>query len=204
VWQALFLALALADRIRAVEHEAARLTEFAYRDQLTGIPNRRAFDEALEREWRRATRNMRPLSLLIFDIDHFKAYNDRFGHQQGDVALRMVALEIERAARRPGDFAARYGGEEFALILGETALDGALVTAEAVRRCVRGLDIENQGGPLTISIGCATIVPGENEASDSLVALADRALYAAKEGGRDRTVVAASDARAGTVTDPPR
>ncbi len=204
VWQALFLAIALADRIRAVEHEAARLTEFAYRDQLTGISNRRAFDEALEREWRRATRNARPLSLLIFDIDHFKAYNDRYGHQQGDVALRMVAIEIAAAARRPGDFAARYGGEEFALILGETALDGALVTAESVRRAVRALGLDNVGGPLTISIGCATIVPSEGEGSESLVALADRALYDAKEGGRDRTVVAASDARAGAVSDPPR
>jgi diguanylate cyclase (GGDEF)-like protein len=199
VWQALFLALAVAARIRFAEREAARLTEFAYRDPLTGIANRRAFDEALAREWRRGGRNLKPLTLLIFDIDHFKAYNDRYGHQQGDVALRMVALEIERAARRPGDFAARYGGEEFALVLGETTLDGGLVTAEAVRRAVRELGLENVDGPLTISIGCATIVPGEHEHADALIALADRALYDAKESGRDRTVVAASGARAGTV-----
>jgi diguanylate cyclase (GGDEF)-like protein len=187
-WEAIFLAFALADRIRSAEREATRLTAFAYLDQLTGIPNRRAFDEALEREWRRGTRTARPVSLLIFDIDHFKAYNDYNGHPAGDEALRMVANEIARAARRPGDFAARYGGEEFALILAETPRDGAIAAAESVREAVRGLGVVYNGVLLTVSAGCATLVPDETDGAAELIASADDALYAAKAAGRDRTV----------------
>ncbi len=190
-WEAIFLAFALAERIRLAERETSRLTYFAYRDQLTGIPNRRAFDEALESEWRRGARNGRPISLLMFDIDNFKLYNDRFGHQQGDVALRAVALEIERAARRPGDFAARYGGEEFAIVLSETTSEGAYAAGQAIRRAIRALGIAFDGRALTVSVGCATVVPVENDNADALIAAADAALYAAKAAGRDRTVASA-------------
>jgi diguanylate cyclase (GGDEF)-like protein len=189
-WEGIFLAFALADRIRSAEREATRLTAFAYLDQLTGIANRRAFDEALDREWRRATRTLRPLSLLIFDIDHFKAYNDTNGHPAGDEALRLVATEIARAARRPGDFAARYGGEEFALILAETPRDGAFAAAESVREAVRALEVVYNGVLLTVSAGCATLVPADGDDASSLIAFADDALYAAKAAGRDRAVAA--------------
>jgi diguanylate cyclase (GGDEF)-like protein len=189
-WEAIFLAFALAERIRTAERETSRLTDFAYRDPLTSIPNRRAFDDALENEWRRGARNARPLSLLMFDIDNFKLYNDRFGHQQGDWALREVAAEIERAARRPGDFAARYGGEEFAIVLSETTAEGAFAAAQAIRRAIRALGIAFEGRSLTVSVGCATVVPVEGESSAGLIAAADAALYAAKSAGRDRTVAA--------------
>jgi diguanylate cyclase (GGDEF)-like protein len=187
-WEAIFLAFALAERIRLAERETSRLTDFAYRDQLTGIPNRRAFDEALASEWRRCARNGRPLSLLMVDIDNFKLYNDRFGHQQGDVALRAVALEIDRAARRPGDFAARYGGEEFAIVLSEATSEGAYASAQTIRRGIRALGIAFEDRSLTVSVGCATVAPVEDGNADALIAAADAALYAAKAAGRDRTV----------------
>ena len=192
-WEAIFLAFALAERIRAAEREAARLSEFAYLDQLTGIANRRAFDEAIDREWRRGTRTPQPLSLLIFDIDYFKQFNDRYGHQQGDEALRLVAAEIARAARRPGDFAARYGGEEFALVLAETARGGAIATAETIRRAVRELAIPHGDGILTVSVGTATLAPDDIDGTARLILLADGALYEAKASGRDRTIAAAAD-----------
>ncbi len=194
-WEAIFLAFALADRIRLAERETARLAVYAYRDQLTDIPNRRSFDDALENEWRRGVRTARPLSLLLFDIDRFKAYNDRFGHQQGDAALKMVAAEIERAARRPGDFAARYGGEEFGLILAETSPEGAITAAETVRLAVRALAIAFDDGLLTISAGCATLVPNESDTPGMLISFADGALYRAKADGRDRSAAAAPDRR---------
>lgn len=188
VWAALFLGLALAERIRQAERHAAQLGEFAYRDQLTGIPNRRAFDETLDREWRRALRAASELSLVMFDIDHFKAYNDRYGHQRGDECLRQVATEINEAARRAGDFAARYGGEEFAMILANTSPEGAQAMAEAVRLAVRRREIEFGDGPVTISGGCATLVPADWQSAADLVAAADAALYIAKATGRDRIV----------------
>jgi diguanylate cyclase (GGDEF)-like protein len=189
-WEAIFLAFALAERIRSAEREASRLSEYAYRDQLTGIANRRSFDEALESEWRRGLRSSRPLSLLMVDIDHFKLYNDEFGHPQGDWALRAVAGEIARAARRPGDFAARYGGEEFTIVLPETATEGAIAAAEAVRASIRELGIEFKKDTLTVSVGCATIVPADGSNPAALIAAADAALYAAKSAGRDRVVAA--------------
>lgn len=188
VWAALFLGLALAQRIRQAERHAAQLGEFAYRDQLTGIPNRRAFDETLDREWRRALRAATEISLVMFDIDHFKAYNDRYGHQRGDECLRQVAVEINDAARRAGDFAARYGGEEFAMILANTSLEGAQAMAESVRLAVRRREIEFGDGSVTISGGCATLVPADWQSQADLIAAADAALYIAKATGRDRIV----------------
>jgi diguanylate cyclase (GGDEF)-like protein len=188
VWAALFLGLALVERIRGAEQQAAQLGEFAYRDQLTAIPNRRAFDEVLDREWRRALRNSSELSLVMFDIDHFKAYNDKFGHQRGDECLRQVAGEIGDAAKRAGDFAARYGGEEFAIVLAHTGIEGAQTMAETVRQAVRRRNIAFGEGPVTISGGCATFVPADWQSAGDLIAAADAALYIAKATGRDRVV----------------
>ena len=190
-WEALFLAFALAERVRNAERETVRLAQFAYIDQLTSIANRRTFDETLAREWRRGTRSARPLSLIFFDIDHFKSYNDRYGHQVGDACLRAVAAEIARAARRPGDFVARYGGEEFAVVLPETSPDGAFASAEAVRHAIRDLGIAHGEESITLSAGCATVVPYDGaDGVDLLLAAADAALYRAKADGRNRTVSA--------------
>lgn len=188
VWMALFLGLALAERVQGAERKAAQMGEFAYRDQLTAIPNRRAFDETLNREWRRELRNRTELSLVMFDIDHFKAFNDRYGHQRGDECLRMVAAEIADTARRAGDFAARYGGEEFAMILANTSSEGALRMAEAVRVAVREREIPFGDARVTISGGSATLVPADWQSSADLIAAADAALYIAKATGRDRVV----------------
>jgi diguanylate cyclase (GGDEF)-like protein len=190
-WESMFLALALGQRVRETETSAARYEKYAYLDPLTEIPNRRGFDEAIEREWRRTKRIPGPISVIIFDIDHFKDYNDRYGHPAGDRRLVLVARTIADAARRTGDLAARYGGEEFAMLLPGTPLDGAVAIAEAVRVAVR----ENPGVEyrLTISAGCATAHP-YSDALDSASPLtllkdADAALYIAKTTGRDRVCV---------------
>ena len=190
-WEALFLALALGQRVRDIELTAARFEEYAYIDPLTGIPNRRSFDEAIDREWRRTQRFPGPISVIIFDIDKFKTFNDRFGHPAGDARLISVARTIADAARRTGDHAARYGGEEFAMLLPGTALEGAVAIAENVRIAVReSVDKEYR---LTISAGCATAYPF-SDALDTgrpatLLAQADAALYVAKSSGRDRVCV---------------
>jgi diguanylate cyclase (GGDEF)-like protein len=183
-WESIFLALALGLRVRDAEHDAARLSEFAFRDALTGIANRRAFDEALAREWNRAQRNAASVALVVFDIDHFKAYNDRFGHPAGDARLVAVARAVAQAARREGDLAARFGGEEFVLLLPNTSLEDAFAIAEQVRVGIARLADE---GGVTVSAGvAATIARGSDPAT--LVGVADAALYAAKAGGRDRTM----------------
>lgn len=190
-WEALFLALALGQRVRDIELTAARYEEYAYIDPLTGIPNRRSFDEAIEREWRRTQRFPGPISVIIFDIDKFKLFNDRFGHPAGDQRLISVARTIAEAARRTGDHAARYGGEEFAMLLPGTNLEGAVAIAENVRLAVR----ESAGNEyrLTISAGCATAFPFSDALDtgrpSTLLAQADAALYVAKASGRDRVCV---------------
>lgn len=189
-WESIFLALALGGRVREIERSAAKYERWAYVDQLTGITNRRGFDEAIEREWRR-TRSPGPVSVIIFDIDRFKEYNDRFGHPAGDQRLIAVARAIAAVARRSGDLAARYGGEEFAMLLPGTPLEGAVALAEAVRADVR----DAAGGEyrLTVSAGCATAVPYSDSLDSaspaSLLEDADAALYIAKTTGRDRVCV---------------
>jgi diguanylate cyclase (GGDEF)-like protein len=190
-WESIFLALALGQRVREIEHSAQRYAEYAYIDPLTGIANRRSFDEAIEREWRRTLRQPGPISVIVFDIDHFKQYNDRFGHPAGDVRLVSVARTIAEAARRTGDLAARYGGEEFAILLPGTPLDGAFAIAETIRLAVReSPDVEFR---LTISAGCATAYPHSDalESGNPLTLLkeADAALYVAKTTGRDRVCI---------------
>ena len=169
------------------------LKRISLTDGLTGIANRRRFDEALEREWRRCRRHQAPLSLVLMDIDHFKAYNDRYGHLAGDDTLCRVAEALAAAVGRPGDLAARYGGEEFVCLLPETDREGAALIARHLADAVRALDLPHEGngaGRVTISLGVASRVPMEGEAPTTLVGAADQALYRAKEEGRDRVVTA--------------
>lgn len=166
------------------------LERLAFLDGLTGIANRRQFDELLEREWRRLTRRVSPLSLLMVDIDHFKGLNDHYGHGYGDDCLRRVAGAIAEVARRSGDIAARYGGEEFVVLLPDTGLDGALTVAEKVRSGVEALRLPHASSPvaghITVSVGVAGSIPRHRGSSQELVNLADRALYRAKSSGRNR------------------
>jgi diguanylate cyclase (GGDEF)-like protein len=162
-------------------------------DRLTGLHNRLHFDSVFPVEWRRAARTRFPLSLLVADIDAFKAYNDAHGHLAGDECLKAVATAIAQTVHRAGDVVVRYGGEEFAILLPHTDSDAARVVAETIRHRVASLGIHNPtvpGEKLTISIGVATAIPdGDERNSTSLVDAADRALYAAKRSGRNRVVV---------------
>jgi diguanylate cyclase (GGDEF)-like protein len=172
--------------------EGQRLAETAMQDGLTGIHNRRRFDDHLQRAWAQAIRERRPLALLLADIDHFKAYNDRYGHQAGDEAMKAVAETLARFARRPLDLAARYGGEEFAIVLFDAKRDHAERVANEILEAVRAPGIVHQGSAaapvLTISIGIACVLPAARRSWTGLVQLADQALYAAKDGGRNRAV----------------
>ncbi len=166
------------------------LAEQALTDGLTGLVNRRHFDQTLEREWRRAGREASPLSLLLLDADCFKLYNDRYGHPMGDQVLRSIAASIQAKLRRPGDVGARYGGEEFTVILPHTYPDGAIQVAEAIRNAVAAQRIPHEHGPagiVTVSVGAASIIPSSGTTMASLLANADQALYAAKSGGRNQT-----------------
>ena len=170
------------------------LETLSMRDGLTGIANRRRFDDTLERAWRQSLRNATPLSLVMADIDHFKAYNDTYGHMAGDECLRSVARTLEAALKRPGDLAARYGGEEFAMVLEDTTLSGAAHLAENMRRAVADLGLEHQGscvcGVVTVTLGVATAVPRPGQLPETLLRTADRKLYEAKVAGRDRVLAA--------------
>ena len=162
-------------------------------DGLTGLSNRRHFDEYLELEWRRAIREQTQMSLMMIDVDYFKAYNDSFGHLEGDEALRQVAKAIRASCSRPSDLPARYGGEEFALVLPNTSPGGARLLAEKLRQTVAGMNIPHiapvEGSVLTISIGLATVVPAVGSHSRQLIQSADQGLYAAKNSGRNQVAV---------------
>jgi len=160
-------------------------------DALTGIANRRSFDAALEREWRRCGRSGQPLSLLMIDVDHFKAYNDRFGHQRGDECLRRVARALTDCVGRSVDLVARYGGEEFVCLLPEVGRRGAAKMARRMTAAIARIAIAHPdsplGGRITVSIGVATVAEVAGEPA-TLLELADKLLYAAKKDGRDRIV----------------
>jgi diguanylate cyclase (GGDEF)-like protein len=185
----------------ALEAEVARgqlsdaletLEAVARVDATTRIANRRRHDEVLEEEWQRAVRQKMPLSVLLIDVDHFKSYNDHYGHLAGDDCLRRVAEVVTAALRRSGDHLARFGGEEFAIVLPNTDKAGAAELAEKVRLAVRNAGMRHvatSGGVLTVSLGSATAYPQRDELATTLLAEADRALYQAKRGGRDRVVV---------------
>jgi diguanylate cyclase (GGDEF)-like protein/PAS domain S-box-containing protein len=173
-----------------------RLAALAISDGLTGLANRRQFDERLRDEWARAKRDGTPLSLLLMDVDHFKKFNDQYGHQTGDACLRAIAQVLAKEARRPADLAARYGGEEFVLLLPNTDAEDCEGVGERVRRAVHELALPHaQNSPslkVTVSLGGATDLPaGGTAESTSLVEAADLALYTAKDGGRDRLVMSA-------------
>jgi diguanylate cyclase (GGDEF)-like protein len=173
--------------------EGQQLAATALQDGLTGIHNRRRFDDHLQRAWAQSIRERKPIALLLADIDHFKAYNDRYGHQAGDEALKAVAGLLARFARRPLDLAARYGGEEFAIILFDTRREHAERIGGEILEAVRRLGIPHQDSGaapmLTISIGAACVAPAARRSWTGLVQLADQALYAAKDGGRNRLEV---------------
>jgi len=186
-------------RERLLKQQAERMHAMAHIDALTDIGNRRHFDAMFDREWRHALRAKEPLAMVLLDVDHFKLYNDRYGHQQGDDCLKTVASLIESLAHRPRDVVCRYGGEEIAMLLPNTDLQGALSLADAAVHKVRAQGMPHQAtdtGVLTISAGVAVLLPEAGMGSDTLVLLADRALYQAKRLGRNR--VAVLDA-AGTV-----
>ncbi|BBD09114.1 diguanylate cyclase domain-containing protein [Desulfovibrio ferrophilus] len=166
------------------------LRDLSALDGLTGIPNRRRFDEFLNMEWLRSRRSQSPVSLIMADIDHFKAYNDNYGHAEGDECLRQVARALKFCIKRPSDLIARYGGEEFAAILAETETDGAEHLAEDIRNAVESLNIPHAHSlvtdHVTISVGVATLVPGALKDPEFLIKKADAMLYEAKENGRNQ------------------
>lgn len=159
-------------------------------DGLTGIPNRRHFDEFLNSEWRRCLRLGMPITLAIVDIDHFKILNDTYGHLAGDDCLKRVGEILKKLTKRPSDICARYGGEEFAIVLGNTGLENSLDLMNQLFEDIRDLGIPNVNSPvsriMTVSAGVATVIPDCEKSERELIAAADRQLYCAKNDGRDR------------------
>lgn len=188
----------ISERKRSEEHlqSAYRAMEtLVVVDALTGIANRRRFDEALTSEWRRSLRDTSKLSLLLIDADHFKRYNDTYGHVRGDSCLKQIAEAALDVVLRPGDLVARYGGEEFAVILPGTDEVGAKAVAEDICQAVRNRQLPHEGnapGIVTVSIGCATMIPQRGKTAQDLIEQADQALYRAKARGRNRVVTAGS------------
>lgn len=161
-------------------------------DGLTGIPNRRRFDEVLAVELHRAARAGHVLALMMLDVDFFKNYNDHYGHQEGDVCLRKVARLLQSHARRDSDLVARYGGEEFVMLVVETDADSAMNLAEDVRQSLEVLDLPHAKSPLscvTTSIGVAIFVPEGDQSPEIFIRMADKAMYRAKEQGRNQVVL---------------
>ncbi|GHV90515.1 hypothetical protein AGMMS50268_10180 [Spirochaetia bacterium] len=188
-----FKAESVKARVRAHMESAAqaRASErLGLIDPLTGIANRRSFDERSAMEWRRAIRDSSEISLLMIDIDKFKSYNDTYGHPQGDVLLKAVARVFEETARRPADLTARIGGEEFGILLPLTALESALNIAEDIRAGVEALRVPTADKKavtsITVSIGAASTIPKNNDRIETFIARADKNLYTAKDGGRNR------------------
>lgn len=178
---------ALSQQLSIANHELERLAAV---DGLTQVYNRRRFDEVFLAEWSRLLRDEKPLSLIMCDVDNFKAYNDTYGHQAGDLCLEQIAQAISKTAKRPADCVARYGGEEFVVVLPNTDLAGATHVAEAMRLAVHKLNLTHAtssvSNRVTLSLGVASQIPNDDLAPSLLIEAADRAVYAAKESGRDR------------------
>ncbi|NJL23419.1 MAG: PleD family two-component system response regulator [Leptolyngbyaceae cyanobacterium SM1_3_5] len=182
---------ALAETNQELEAANAALAELAAIDSLTNLANRRSFDDRLDWEWQRLTRQQQPLSLILADIDFFKRYNDTYGHQAGDACLQQVAQVLRSSLKRPADLAARYGGEEFTIVLPNTNLGGAEQVAEQIREQVATLAIphaQSDRGHVTLSLGVACLIPQPDLEPIALLQMADQALYAAKSAGRDRVM----------------
>ena len=173
--------------------EACLLREMVARDGLTGIQNRRMFDQHITRAWQQAVREEKRIAVLLADIDCFKDYNDHYGHQAGDECLRAVAVSLSQCARRPLDFVARYGGEEFAIVLYQASHEYVSEVLTRIQRSIAELNIPHDASRvasrLTVSIGAAFVLPAANRTLEGLIQLADEALYSAKEEGRNRVIV---------------
>lgn len=186
--------LAVVETLRDMSSQKKAQTELerlAAADGLTGIANRRSFDDKLQREWSRASRDDLLLTLLMIDVDNFKLFNDHYGHHVGDDCLRRIAGVLTQAVFRPFDMVARYGGEEFAVVLPVIDTEGATTVANRIRDGLARLEIphsQSELGVVTLSIGIASVIPNKSLQPASLVELADAALYEAKRGGRDRIV----------------
>jgi len=176
---------------RSIE-ELNEVNNLATIDHLTSLANRRQFDQSLTDEWRRCQRDHVPLSLIMCDVDHFKWYNDYYGHQMGDECLTQVAQAIDHSIRRPADLAARYGGEEFAVILPDTDTEGAVNVAQKIQDTVARLKIAHSQSKVseyvTLSLGIATLIPSAHSSPIQLICEADRLLYIAKQKGRNQVV----------------
>ena len=187
--------MVLNERLAEVNLELERLS---VTDSLTGLANRRSFNNFLSREWLREQREQQPFSVIMIDIDHFKRYNDVYGHLEGDVCLQNVSLALQRALCRAGDLLARYGGEEFVAILPHTDIAGATELAAAFHHHVRELEIPHRDSPVssvvTISIGIASVIPNQKISPTQVVTMADKALYRAKLAGRNQSVTAEASA----------
>lgn len=183
----------LKEEIDKAEALADKLITISSKDGLTGINNRRRFDEYLENEWNRSARTNSPLSLILCDIDSYKAYNDTYGHLAGDDCLKRIAHVLEHYARRAGDMAARYGGEEFVILLPDTISGQAAFIAEQIRTAVEDLRVLHKSSKIsehvTVSLGVATIIPTRDTKPEVLINLADEALYKAKNEGRNRVII---------------
>jgi len=176
-------------KLAAANLELERISSM---DGLTGIANRRCFDMAFDREWRRAMRETEPLSLIMCDVDFFKQYNDCYGHQPGDECLKLVAASLAEAMHRPTDLVARFGGEEFIILLPGTHARGAIKIAEHIRQAVLDLQLPHEKSAVhdcvTISLGAATVAPMLKHKSGELLLAADKALYSAKQAGRNQLI----------------
>ena len=188
-----FNAAVVRARVRSqltIKRQADAMRELSLTDSLTGVANRRSFNDTMESEWRRCARDGAPMAIIMADIDHFKDYNDTYGHQAGDLCLQQVSAAMRRCAVRPPDLLARYGGEEFIVLLPQETRAGAEVVAQRILDEVRALHIPHASssvGPhVTVSLGMASVMPTEGMDSSALIRAADALLYRAKHTGRDR------------------
>lgn len=181
---------ALREMQKQLEQSNQELRRLSSLDGLTGIPNRRIFDETMKNEWSRSLREPSELSLILIDIDHFKLFNDNYGHQGGDDCLKQVATALDKVATRAADVVARYGGEEFGVILPMTEHKGAMMLADKMRRAIAELAIQHEASTtaehVSISLGVATVIPDSDGSIEQLIEMADKALYQAKESGRNQ------------------
>ena len=175
-----------------LKRQSDMLASLAFKDGLTSINNRRSYDDRLQIEWTRGQRALEPLSLMMIDVDHFKLYNDTYGHALGDECLKQIAQTLQQCTSRATDFVARYGGEEFVILLPNTNLEGGLQLAERIRQAVHQRNIEHRSSPVadcvTLSIGLVTRKPGLEMEMSQFKQAADKMLYQAKHDGRDRVV----------------